>query len=251
VNREPWTEQDDCDLRTLWGWLPPRLVAESLGRTTSSIGQHARKIGLPPLHAKFAPATKEAIRRLHGDGLLDSEIARRLDLDRRSVSACRAKRLKLPVNAEAVLRVQRENVEKQRRSLGIRHGGDLRTLGFRRFAIERGWPENLQPRAVQILEALAVAGRPMNRWELATIIGQDVERIRETRLGQRKLLKSNGRGGNYVAELMRAGLVICLGRVQSTGARRRGNTRCLYMLSPAAINIVIARSQCGGGPKCG
>lgn len=41
-----WTAEDDANLRELWGWEPPAVVAKRLGRRLTQVRGHAHDIGL-------------------------------------------------------------------------------------------------------------------------------------------------------------------------------------------------------------
>jgi hypothetical protein len=237
------TEEQRETIRRLYPTHSAAAVAAATGLSLSAVCQQARKLDLPRKVVPYPATTIEVIGRLHAEDLTDMEIAARLKLERRTVSDIRANRLKLPVNVEALKRARRRGIESQRRTLGIRRGGDLRRYGYRKFAVERGWPADLPPRSVQILELLAGEARPMDRWEIAARIGWNVGRsLRDPQYGQRHLLKANGPGGSYLAILMRAGLVLVLKRALKINSP--GKSRNVYMLSPAAIDTVLRRSPC-------
>lgn len=104
-------------------------------------------------------------------------------------------------------------------------------MAFRRYAASSGWPEDLAPREVHILEVLS-ASDPMTRPEIARAIGMPW-------IGSRRSLKGNTPGGSYLASLMRRGLVASLGRV--VRGQGRGHSLHLYTLA-----IDAERSATGG-----
>lgn len=98
----------------------------------------------------------------------------------------------------------------------------MRAAAFRKYAADRGWPADLRPREVQILETLWHLG-PQTLPELARRIG-----CRPNKRG--KLLHGNGPGGTYTATLLRRGLILAI-PVSRTGNLRR--PRFLYSIAPA------------------
>lgn len=243
VNRHCYTAAEMDLVRRRYGELTAAELAARIHGTPRAarlIYRLAHRIGLrkwPDCREHYEP-----VRRLHAEGLTDADIASRLGLDRRYVSTIRADRLRLPVNADAVRAAGRRAVAAQRRTLGIRSSGDLRRWAYRKFARERGWPEDLRPRAVQILELLAVAG-PLDRWQIAEGIGWNVGRSLKGKHGQRFLLASNDPEGSYTAHLLKRGLVVYQIRSRSSGRQGIGRLPGLYMLSPAALDIVIGRTR--------
>lgn len=245
--RRRWTDAEKQRLREAWGKVPGPELAAELGRSLTGVNQMVSKLRLSlSKHIHWAAPIVEAVAILHAEGLGDGEIAERMAIvfepgatGYHQVRAIRRDRLGLPTNPESTRRARRRGVESQRRTLGIRHGGDLRRLAFCRFAEANGWPEDLRPREVQILNVLATAGVPMNMLELANRIGMRTDRsdARHTRV----LLTGNGPGGTYTASLVRRGLL-----TRHANACRSGRTGCrnLYSLGPAALAILERRASC-------
>ncbi len=155
------------------------------------------------------PQVYGSIRRLHADGLPDRVIALKLGMKRDSVKDIRRVRLGLPTIPD--IDGKRQSVRTQLARLGLRQD-ELRSWGFRRYARRHGWPEDLRPREVQILNVLAARG-PMTARELAEAIGMRTDQVNSTHGGPR-LLGGNGPGGTYTASLMRRGLIVKIGRKQ-------------------------------------
>jgi hypothetical protein len=197
----------------------------------------AESLGLRKL-ARIEPELIERVRALHAEKLTDTAIAGELNLTREQVTHVRRTRLKLSANHDTIREIVRGNPAKQQATLGIRHGGDLRALGHRRYARANGWPEDLRPREVQILNVLADRGVPMTRLELSRAIGMRTDRIGGN--GRPALLTGNGPGGTYTASLLRAGYLLKLRRA-ATG-RGRGGSCDLYYLGPAALKILEERA---------
>jgi hypothetical protein len=232
-----WSEEELVCLRQHYGREPVPVTAARLDRPIGQVYQTAVRYGIAT-HPQWPAEVLEAIRRGHADGLTDVAIGRRIGLSRNQVHAVRYARFGLPPNEPAILEARRRGIRTQRQVLGIRTSGELRALMHRRYAVENGWPAELLPREVQILNVLARAGVPLSRLEIARAIGMRTDR--EDRPGHLALLTGNGPGGTYTASLMRRGLVACLKRA-ITG-RGRGRSIDAYYLGPAALNILRTRA---------
>jgi hypothetical protein len=188
------------------------------------------KLGLAKNRRRWDPALEGELRRLNAGGDSDSEIARKLGFERHCIHRQR-KRLGLldqsyGKQSRAAIGA---GVRRQLVRLGLERLTDLRIEAWRQLARERGWPVTINGRAVnrrhvQVLDVLWERG-PQTRVQLAEAIGMKVH------ADQKKVLASNGEGGSYLAELMRAGLVISLGRVVRTGGQ--GKNVHLYALDPS------------------
>lgn len=241
MNGRPWTKVEKELMHGLYGHDPAADLALLLSRSVGQIYQAAERFGLTEPRRKFTPAMEATLRRRHAEGWTDVAIAAELGIDRKWLQSRRA-RLGLPANMEAVLEARRRSVRTQYERLGIATGGDLRRLAFRRFARANGWPEDLRPREVQILNVLAARGVPMSRLELAAAIGMRTDRMGSN--GTLALLGScNGPGGTYTASLMRRGLVVSLGRLATVMGQGKGRSRHLYALGPLALSILQSRAE--------
>ncbi|VTT96539.1 unnamed protein product [Gemmataceae bacterium] len=243
-----WTPEEKRLLRELYATAPVAELVARLKRPIAAIYQHAKTLGLHGTRkwrhpSEFPQEVLDQVRALHAEGHSDAAIARRLGRPefRRSVSHIRKEKLGLPVNDRALAEGRRRAIESQRKTLGIRHGGDLRSVSFRRYARECGWPEDLPPRAVQILNVLAEHG-PQTKLDLARAIGMPTDVIGSN--GSLKLLHgSRGsrlmRGhGTYTGLLVARGLVVQTHRSVGPGNGRRqgvGRLPSVFVLTPAAI----------------
>lgn len=219
--------------------MPARSIAEATGMTVLQVYRLASALELPrkaPEH--YTPQMVDQIRSLHAEGLTDAEISRRIGKDRRTISDIRASKLRLPVNIAAVKEAGRRAVASQMKTLGIRHGGDLRRLAFAKFARRNGWPDDLRPREVQILNVLAERG-PQTKVELADAIGMRSDG-RNSKHGGPKSLHGNGPGGTYTASLIRRGLVYRQSHWRG-GRAMLAQLPSTYMLTPLAV---IIREKC-------
>jgi len=239
-----WRADELAFLREHYRKRPAVEMAAELGRSLSAVYQTARRWNLqqPPRH--LSPDDVAELGRLHGEGFVDTEIARCLGFSREAIRDHRS-RLGLPLNQDGVLRLKRQAVWTQWARLGITSAGQLRALAFRRFALENGWPEDLRPREVQVLNALAAHGVPMTRWELARGIGMRTDR--RDYAGRLVLLSGNGPGGTYTASLARRGLVTILWRAGpqcKAAGKGCGQRLNLYALGPEALAMLERRAAC-------
>ena len=212
--RRFWTPAELKVLREHAKTMTSRQIAQLLGcsvhRVESARSKHGFLTGKKP--PALPPAFEAFLRHFHAMGWSDSEIAeawartpvgRRIN--RRTVGDHRA-RLGLPNNALSAHRIDkiRRKTRAQLRAAGLDSLAALRRKVFRDRARAAGWPADLRPRAVQMLNALWDRG-PMTRLEIANAIGMPWK-------GSRKSLVSNDPEGSYLAHLIRRGLVIVLKR---------------------------------------
>ncbi len=161
-----------------------------------------------------APGFVAFFRARHAAGWSDSEIAAAFGADRHAVSGLR-RRLGLPSNARSgrVRKKIADAMRQQCRREGVKNLAALRVKVFSQRARAAGWPEDLRPRAVQMLNLLWERG-PQTRRQIAEAISMPWR-------GSRKSLVSNDPEGSYLAHLMRRGLVVSLGRVVKGAGRGR------------------------------
>ena len=165
-----------CDLgflREHYRELPTPEIAARLGRTVTSVYQAAARLGLmrPTPRLVDRPGLVDRLKALHGRGWSYGEIGRDLKVDRHHVaSLCR--KLGLPDHGwtEHMRANVRRKTAEQLRKAGLPSIGYLRVAAFRTYARDRGWPEDLKKRQVQILELLWANG-PMTRDELGKALG--------------------------------------------------------------------------------
>lgn len=235
TGRAVWNPDHDGPLRELYPTHTAAQVAGQLGVKLKAVQRRAWVLGLSKLGDRDGLLPR--VRELHARGLTDTAIAHELGtaLDyatepRREVKRLRD-RLKLPPNAEAILEAKQRGVKSQAAVLGIEPGGALRKLAFRRFAAEQGWPDDLPPRCVQILNVLAEHG-PRTKLQLAQALG-----LKWRGRKNRNLLVSRSEGGSYITTLLRRGLVLHLrsGGLRPSNGEGKGQRPGRYMISPAAV----------------
>lgn len=225
TTREHWSDADIATLARLYPTSTAAEIARRLGRTTKAIHEAAKSRGLTKQSRSVTgDAFRAEVRRLNAEGYPDGEIAAVLGCERHTVSKHR-RALGLPSMArgERYRRRVAERTRAQCEAAGVDSLGAIRALAFRDFAAGRGWPSDLPPRAVMILDALSTG--PMTRRQIADAIGMPWK-------GSRLSLKSNGPGGSYLAGLMRRGLVVPLGRLVT--GRGKGRSVNLYSLALTA-----------------
>jgi hypothetical protein len=224
----------------------PEIAEQLFGsrRSASTVYRIAHKLGLCKM-PRLDPALFGQVRDLYDQQNTDAEIGRKLGLSREQVTHIRHTHLKLPKHAGAIYLAQCRAVRTQLERLGVSSAGGLRALSYRRYAVENGWPAELRPREVQILNVLADRGVPMTKHELAEAIGMPTSATFAT--GKRRiLLASNGPGGTYTADLLRRCMLQRIKRAVS--GRGRGANLDLYILGPAALSILEERAKCESNP---
>lgn len=241
MNREPRFRPEDEDqiLLDLYGDIPARSLAKHMRRSVGFVYRRAAALGLSESRPNHGPEFDGFIRAKHELGWSDSEIADAWSdrigrpVDRHTVSEHRRK-FGLPSNALSEHRRQlvRQKTEEQLREAGVETLAELRAKVFRERARAAGWPEDLRPRAVQILNALWDKG-PRTRRQLADDLGMPWK-------GSRKSLVSNDPEGSYLAHLVNRGLVVRLKRAKPVTGQGRGKSVDVYSLP---LNIVRSEGE--------
>lgn len=227
--KRPWTDAERDTVRRLYREVGTAEIARRVGRTARSVYQQADKLGLVTPRTRIDGRFLATLRRLHARGWSDAEIASEFVCERHTVSKHR-RALGLPSNrgsARYRARVAAKTRE-QCKAAGVKSLAEVRALAFRERARRAGWPEDLRPRAIQMLDALAVLG-PLTRREIADAIGMAWH-------GSRSSLKARG-NSTYLAELMSLGLVVSLGKV--VGGNGKGGNVQLYSLALTTEREVV------------
>ncbi|HUX16239.1 MAG TPA: hypothetical protein VMW52_07180 [Phycisphaerae bacterium] len=229
-------------VRAEYGRTPTPALAKKLGRTVTSIYQTAARLHLvrPTPRLEKRPGLIERLRARHAEGWSDAEIGREVGTDRHHFGKLRRK-LGLAANvwSEHLRERVRRNTAEQLRKAGLPSIGYLRVEAFKKYARDRGWPEDLKPRQVQILELLWDRG-PMTREEIGRALGM-TPKPRKTSKGGISYwypmhcnTPGHGADSSYTGDLLRRGLIISLGRVvryKPAGARTgQSRNACLYSL---------------------
>ncbi len=230
-NRRRFNDAELAFVREHTGKMPPAAIADAMNegglgnlpRKTSSIYRIQSKLGLsrpaPPRHD--TAALDALIRQLSADGWTDAEI--REEVGRRRGRSCdrhmigvRRRAMGLPNNScngdspsRRVLERVRQKTREQLDKAGISDLSHLRLHVWRERARSAGWPEDLRPGEVAVLNALWDRG-PLTKKELADAVGVPWQGL--------KTLHSNGQGGSHMATLMRRGLVVSFRKSAEAGA---------------------------------
>lgn len=228
MSGKPWTQQEITLLRELYATHTAAEVADRLGRSLSSTYNHAASLGLRKVghNRPLTPAQQVIVRVYHAAGYCDREIAQRLGVERRWFSE---KRLGMGLASNALSERRRRQVadktRQQIQAAGVSSLAEIRVKAYRQFARKRGWPEDLRPRAVLILDVLYEQGA-MTRREIAEAVGMPWK-------GSRKSLCSNDPEGSYLAHLTARGFV----SVAKRGRRVHGRGKSLntYSVTPGII----------------
>jgi len=232
VRRPGYTQQDIDYIREHYGQQHVRQIAKKLKRTTGAVHRIASKHGFT-IQPRTDPTAEvlDLIRNLNAKQWSDTRISREIGCERHFVSRHR-KAMGLPCQAKNPESVRRA-IDNQRKTLGVRTGGELRQYAYRQFAIESGWPDTMRPRQVQILNILARSGVPMTKKELAD----------EMVITPKTFSNGNGRS-SYMGELVRQGFVIRIRRGKQILGKGSGKSVDYYALGPVALETLIRRAKC-------
>ncbi len=210
MKRRFWTEAERDIVRAKYGTIKTRLIAQELRRTTLAVSQCADKLGLMHRGRNRSPNRQElnCIKRLSKAGECNPCIVRAIGrpMDRHTIARWR-KRLGLPpsdgLKCDRCRERVKEATKRQIAAAGLSSLADVRVVAFGKYAEANGWPGDLRPREVQILNALSRG--PLTRRGIAAAIGLPW-------IGTRKSLKASRPGGSYLAYLAARGFVVQLPR---------------------------------------
>lgn len=242
--RRFWTPAEDARLRELYPTHTADGCAAALGRPVRAVYHRARKIGLDK-HPHWPAGVVERARQLNAEGHPDRVIAERMadvfGAGQKAVYAVKNLRQTHGWPHHYDLEGKRRAVARQRKTLGVRNGGELRALAYRRYAARCGWPDDLPPRAVQILNVLATKG-PKTGAQLAAALGVRTKRNSVHGGPVHLPCSANSalcRGhGTYTGLLIARGLIVGLRRSGGLGSGKGGARRPnLYTLTPHAVRV--------------
>ena len=214
----PWTKRELAYLRRHYRRKPAKDIAVAIGRSLRAVYMQARCLGLADKRRCQNSKELDAfIREKQAAGWSDTEMATERHCDRHTISE-RRKAMGLTGN-----RFGERHREKLRLRMaatcakyGITGIAAFRYAKYRREAIAAGWPEDLRPRHVKILNSLWERG-PMTRREICDAIGLRWK-------GSRASLKSKDPEGSFVSHLLARGLIVSLGRIVRAGGKGRNQT---------------------------
>lgn len=231
-DQRDWSSGDLEFLRANYFTMTGPALAAALGKPLSACYQRARKLGLrkATIWHFFTPEEDAKVKELAGEGYCNKCIGRILGHARCGVRHAR-RRLGLPdlpqtgmqATCKTCIEKVRATTREQCRKAGVANLAQVRGLVYRKYVEDSGWPADLRPRQVQILNALAMLG-PLTRIQMAKSVGYQTTNPKK--IFHSKYLA----GGSYLANLMQRGMVICLGRIVRTG--RKGGNLFLYTLAP-------------------
>lgn len=238
---EPYTTAELVVLRQAFGQRSAARVAKQLGRTASGVYQAWARLGLSTRRRDPKPLQR-FIRPKHRLGWSDNEIATAWNaehpdqpINRRWISEVR-RRLGLGSNRMSKHCRSRvaEKTKEQCSKAGVKSLAEVRRLAYDKFAKSHGWPSDLRPRAVQIMDLLYQYG-PHTRRQITASIGMSWR-------GSRKSLSSNDPEGSYLAHLTARGLVVR--SLKAVKGRGKGGSCDLYSIAPH-----VRRGPCQPTPK--
>lgn len=229
MSGKPYTDAELAVLRQAFGIRTAACVAKSLGRTASSVYQAWARLGLSQKRRNPGPL-RRFIRAKHRLGWSDNEIAEAWCAEHPGQSAAREcvcdHRRRLGLGSNRLSKHCRARVAKKTQEqcdkAGVKSLAEVRRLAFNQFAERHGWPADLRPRAVQILDLLYQHG-PKTRRQIAEATGMSW-------IGSRSSLKSNDPEGSYLAHLIARGLVVRT--LKSVKGRGKGGSCDLYSITP-------------------
>lgn len=241
LERHKFSREDRELIRSQYGKKTTAELAERIGGSVRQIWTLAKRMGLTKRQFVWTEEAIGTVKSLHAASYSDAEIGDVLKCDRKFVGKMR-RRLGLPRlcgragdDWPARLRERvRAKAAEQCRNAGVANLGELRTLSYKKFAAENGWPSDLRPRAVQILNLLAYRGVPLTRRQICAGIGMRW-------VGSRKSLVSNDKKGTYLQALVDRGLVVRLDRIAIGNGK--GFSVYLYTLGSEALRILQEKAN--------
>lgn len=228
IKHQPWSAEELAILRRDYKRVPVEQLAKRLGRTVNRIYAAAKRFGISDAQKiVIAPDFDRFLRKHHAKGWSDAEIAAawsrahpQRTINRRTLGD-RRNQLGLSHNALSKHRRRKvsEKTREQCRAAGVKSLAEVRSQAYAKFAALRGWPDDLAPRQVQMLDAIYERG-PQTRRQLAEVVGCAWKHQRNwlcaTRTGGKRYA-----GGTYLTDLMHRGLVVRLpGRIVKSGPRK-------------------------------
>lgn len=247
-----WTAAEKATLRRLYGTMEAADIAAQLGGglTANKVWRQADRLGLNRPYAT-SDGLEEFVAARHAEGWTDPETA--AAWGQRTGGRCERHRihrvrdrLGLPPISGRVgcigsrrwsARVRARTAE-QLRASGVPTLGALRSKRFREYAAAAGWPADLKPRSVQILNFLATRPAGASKRGIADAIGCP-QAGRESR----DVLGSTDPEGSYLAHLAARGLVVRIAKGHRVVGRGKGRSCDLYLLGPEAERILNERRE--------
>lgn len=196
-----------------------KTIAAALGRSVKAVELQRFFQGLTKKRLSFGEDFARYFQDRYSEGWSDEDIAKGWGCIRGTVGDYR-RRLKLPHNrfSRHVRQKVAAKTLEQAEKAGVRNLAEVRVLAFRNYASSYGWPEDLRPREVHILNAILKHG-PMTRRQMCDAIGLKWH-------GSRHSLKCKHDRGGYVSNLLARGLLVSLGKIAK--GKGKGSSRQVY-----------------------
>jgi predicted transcriptional regulator len=238
--KRAWTAEEIATVRELYGHKTAAQIGRKINRSANSVLQQGSKLGLNRRYGAD-PALLAYIREQHAAGLVDTDIARgwqALHPDqhvcRETIAWYRRKKLGLQVNRQRILEIRRAGYAKQLRTMGIESFAVLARRRQRRFVLRSGWPADLYPLDVRILQALS-DGQYHTRQEIAAAIGCRTDK-------QRAWFKCRRGSQTALHNLVQRGLVKrTVGRTRKVGGK--GGTAFEYWIPLDVLRKYVHRNR--------
>jgi hypothetical protein len=225
-NHTSTTEQRSL-LRELWGKESHKEIARKLGMSDRSVHHLAYVLGLPRRPACLLDRTgiADRIRELNAEGYADVEAAHVLGVTADALRKAR-RALGLPSRKDHPRQRARLSAIHKRRFEEDRFASVGPKSERQRYLSQSGWPPDVGPHAVQILNLVAGAGIPLLSDEIFTSVGGNASCLRIR-----------------IANLKRRGLLVRLQGVRPD-PHHSERVRDAYALGPVALSILRERAQC-------
>lgn len=214
MTRHIWTSREVAYVKRWYRRRPTAEIAAEIGVSVRAVYVRANALGITESRQGIASRVRSRIRDLHARGYCDTEIAADVGCSREYVGELR-REMGLASNAmnDRHRRRVAAKTQEQCRRAGVPNLAALRAKVHRQRAEAAGWPADLRPRHVEILDLLYEWG-PQTRRQIAEALGMPWK-------GSRKSLVSNDPEGSYLAHLIARGLVVCLPRKLPMGGQGR------------------------------
>jgi len=225
--KRKWTDEENEALRAGWKRGCVASFAKRFGRSKTSVSQHATWLGLAIYRKRTCdPELLEFIREQHAAGLLDTEMHRAWNdahpsdpVTRERICYVRRKFLGLDKNHDQLKACKQRAYKRQMEVLGIKSMPDLWERHMRRQALKHGWPADVRPLEIQILDVM-LDGEFRTRAEIAAAIG-----LRSN--NQREWFKTSSGSQSAIANLVNRGLLRRSSR-RTRRSRTGGSGRTSY-----------------------
>lgn len=208
----PWTDDDDAMLARLYPVVGAEESAVRMGRRPREVRYRVVKLGLHGRSRRDCAleVSDETILGLYLQGMTDRQIADALGVTIDCVWRRRT-RFGLPKNGRADWGAMNRSIRRRREE----------------FALRSGWPTDLLPRQVQVLNLMASIGVPITTAQISEMIGL---RCRSLRIHIRNLCDRN--------------LAVRVGTLVEKAGRGIMRSNPTYTLGVKALEILEVQALC-------